>query len=100
MDMLSVKDSAGSTPLHKAALCGAEEIVRMLVYAGADINCADDAKQTPLHIGARKLSYETLEVMLKNRADRHVKDNFNMTAADHAESVARDESIIALLGCE
>ena len=39
--LLDVRDKAGATPLHYAALNGHREIVRLLVNKGADVNCVD-----------------------------------------------------------
>lgn len=37
------RDEQGATLLHRAALAGQREIVRLLVEAGADVNAQDDA---------------------------------------------------------
>jgi len=39
--LLTIRDEAGATPLHYAALNGHREVVRLLVSKGADVNCLD-----------------------------------------------------------
>lgn len=40
----------GWTPLHEAVAAGDEEVVRVLVAAGADLDARTDQERTPLHV--------------------------------------------------
>ena len=59
---LNVADYAGNTPLQIAALHGSEEIVKLLIDAGCNLDCVNYDKETPLldavdngHLGVVKL---------------------------------------------
>lgn len=45
-------DKEGDTAIHWAAFKGRSDIVRLLIYSGADPHAADGFGQTPLHLGA------------------------------------------------
>eukprot|EP01045_Picozoa_sp_COSAG04_P028176 COSAG04_NODE_4309_length_2166_cov_30.188962_1_plen_104_part_10 len=46
------RDSAGSTPLHRAAVCGAADGVRLLVAAGAGATAQDQGGRAAPHNAA------------------------------------------------
>ncbi len=48
-DLVTAKDSAGSTPLHHAAAFGAVDTMTSLLDAGADVNARNRRGSTPLH---------------------------------------------------
>lgn len=59
---LNVADYAGNTPLQIAAIHGCEDIVKLLVQAGCNLDCVNYDKDTPLldavdngHLGVVKL---------------------------------------------
>lgn len=59
---LNVADYAGNTPLQIAAINGCEEIVKLLIEAGCNLDCVNYDKDTPLldavdngHLGVVKL---------------------------------------------
>ncbi|KAF4121220.1 Ankyrin repeat [Geosmithia morbida] len=62
---LNVADYAGNTPLQIAAINGCEDIVKLLIEAGCNIDCVNYDKDTPLldavdngHLGVVKLLVE------------------------------------------
>lgn len=62
---LNVADYAGNTPLQIAAINGCEDIVKLLVEAGCNLDCVNYNKDTPLldavdngHLGVVKLLLE------------------------------------------
>ena len=44
---------AGAAPLHLAVLCGSDDLIRLLLAAGAPVATANQAGDTPLHLAAR-----------------------------------------------
>merc|ERR1712038_471873 len=53
-----------STPLHDAVCCGREEIVKILVEKGANVNELDYKNMTPLKLAIR-YGQEDIEVLLR-----------------------------------
>lgn len=47
-DDIDFADHAGNTPLQSAAINGYENIVKLLIDAGCNVNCVNDQKDTPL----------------------------------------------------
>lgn len=49
---MNAKDNSGNTALHVAAESGEEDVAKILIENGADVNFKNDFKETPLHIAA------------------------------------------------
>lgn len=47
-DHIDVADPAGNTPLQCASLKGFEDIVKLLIDAGCNVNCINNEKESPL----------------------------------------------------
>ena len=45
-----------STPLHDAVCCGRQEVVRLLLEAGAPVDALDYKEATPLRLAIRSTS--------------------------------------------
>lgn len=45
---VNLPNTAGSTPLHKAAIAGASDIVQLLLACGANVAARNSGRQTPL----------------------------------------------------
>ena len=67
------------TPLHVAASCGHEEIVRYLCERGATLESRDRAGYTPLHSAAFSGRRAVIEELLHHGADIEALDTFNKT---------------------
>ena len=89
-----------TTILHKAAYCGEIEVVKYLVFKGADVNVKSVLSiVTPLHEAVRGLNTygtsekygEVIKFLVSNGADVNAKDRFGHTllydAARHKTSV-------------
>ena len=52
--------------LHDAADNGREEIVKLLIENGADVNIKNHRKETPLDVAAQMYRIEIVEILVKN----------------------------------
>lgn len=59
------RSCVGDTPLHWAAINGREEIARLLIAAGADINALGESDYTPLDY-ALLLKRDAVAKLLRN----------------------------------
>ncbi|DAZ98472.1 TPA: hypothetical protein N0F65_004909 [Lagenidium giganteum] len=81
------------TPLHWAAVNGANEVVELLLEAGADPNFQDRRGRTPLHWAARLNRLEVVKLLLKRQASTTILDADLMTpiiCAAHCKDATRD----------
>ena len=82
-------------PLHSAVAGGHEDVVGVLVDAGADVNATQRHGWAPLHGAARNGSLASVERLLAAGADPAARNDDGTTAADlaraagHAAVVAR-----------
>ena len=85
---VDVKDyDNGMTPLIYASLRGHENIVKLLLQSGANINIKDNTGSTALMHAASSNAFRHInvaELLLKNGADITAKDNSGNTALDIA----------------
>jgi uncharacterized protein len=66
--------SVDDTPLHCAAFWGRDEIAKMLIDAGADVNALNERKSTPLHEADRTGSMTIAKLLLAHGADLSARD--------------------------
>ena len=62
----------GLTPLHRASEGrreGCQDLVRLFLYHGANVNVHDSDRNTPLHIAASKGHLEIARMLLEHKAD-------------------------------
>ncbi|HDQ25959.1 MAG TPA: hypothetical protein ENN43_04355 [bacterium] len=89
--LVNEKDTAGRTPLMITMNCYSLEqrhvdIIRELIKAGANVNTADEDKNTPLTWAARLDYIEIAGILLEEGADRGAKNNRGKSAYDYAKS--------------
>jgi ankyrin repeat protein/L-ascorbate metabolism protein UlaG (beta-lactamase superfamily) len=79
-------DRFNSLPLHLAAINGNIEIARLLLAAGADVDCGDSDESTPLHNAGLHRHPEMLAFLLENGADVNRRDRNGAYALSFAAS--------------
>ena len=92
---------AGGTPLHYAVGEGRNEIAKLLIAKGANVNAKDGNGSTPLHYAAEEglnTPYEEeghkeiAELLIANGVDVNAKKNNGWTPLDLAELRAHKET--------
>ena len=72
---LNQTNEKGYTALHMAVLCGREEVVELLLKAGANPNTQEKRrKRTPLHDAVESGYHGIVATFLNNKADQYVPD--------------------------
>ena len=75
------------SPLMVACSSGSDKIAKVLINAGAEINCKDGGGNTPLHYAAKSGNVQLIEILLEtSNFNLKVKNNIGMTPIDMATS--------------
>jgi uncharacterized protein len=92
----------GWTPLHLASFFGHEEVARILLDRGADVNARSRSERfakenTPLHAAAANRQVGVAEVLIANGADVNARDGSGFTPLGLAASGKNDLLVVILL---
>jgi hypothetical protein len=79
------------TALHRAVLGGYEDVVRLLLAEGADVNAMNDSGETPLHYAAWRADTAIAELLLSHGADTGAETDVSRTPLDWALWADRDD---------
>ena len=93
----NVKDSIGSTPLHRASENGHDTVVKQLLEAGADANVKDSNSRTPLYKASENGHDTVVQQLLEAGADANVKDSNGWTPLYKASENGHDMVVKQLL---
>jgi len=94
---VNAKDKKGQTPLHFAARHGHEQIARLLISGGADVNVnMADESWTPLLDAASKGHTKLVKLLLEKGAKVDVGDNYGYTPLYYA-LWSNDEKSVRML---
>ncbi len=94
---LEEQDEHGHTLLGLAARSGNEEMIRMLLCAGAKVDTVDANGKAPLMHAASTRHFSSLSILLQAGALASRVDNFNHSALSHAVRNDDAELLLALL---
>ncbi len=81
---VDVRDDAGNTPLHIAALKGRLDFMKLLLEVGADVDAEGEDKHTALHTAAWKGNHGMACLLLYYRASGSKKNKDGNTAQQTA----------------
>ncbi|KAF2905686.1 hypothetical protein ILUMI_00496, partial [Ignelater luminosus] len=80
----SKEDKSDSNSLHVAVGLEKEEIVKVLLHNGLDINVTDSNGKTHLHWSVLQGNLDILKLLISNEADINIVDNRGRTALHYA----------------
>jgi ankyrin repeat protein len=84
--LIQARDSDGSTPLHRAIWKGHQEVVSLLLSAGADVNAEntnDHWGTTPLHAAAHANQAAIAQMLIDHGANLNAQDMNGKTPLFH-----------------
>lgn len=70
--------------LHHGCRAGSEAAARVLLAAGAEVNCQDDEGVTPLMLACRRNEWQLVSLLLERGGDPALRDAGGCTALMHA----------------
>lgn len=86
----------GWTPLHYAASGPEPKVVELLLERGAPIDALSPNGTTPLMMAARYGAIDAADLLARRGADKAVRNQRGLTAADFAAGAGRDELALRL----
>ena len=87
-------NSFGRTAVWLASSKNYDKILSLLIRYGADVNIADNAKETPAYIASRYNNAACLTILLKNGANMHIVEkrgevtSINISLLSYLHSIA------------
>ena len=94
---VNVRDKAGRTPLHLAALGGSDECVELLIDNGASVDAQDARGMTALFLAAGKGFHKCLKYLLGAGAQFLLRTKQTKSLPIHAAALGGHESAVHLL---
>ena len=82
--ILDAQNSEFDTALHLSCGSSSEEIVRYLIFKGANVNASNSNKLTPLHIVTRRKNVPIAKILLKEGAEVNCQDESGFTPLHYA----------------
>ena len=73
-------------PLLTAVGSGCNQMVRLLLVNGANVNQVDKDRQSSLHLACKHNQYETVKILIEFKADLNLRDGLGFTALDLARN--------------
>jgi len=91
------KGIAGATALSFAAGQDNPKSIKLLIFAGADVDAADETGLTPLMAAAGNGKLKAIQELIVNKAQLEKKDNEGYTALMFAANAGRTEAVRDLI---
>ena len=91
VDINVVSDDRGNTPVMDAAACGDNEMVKVLIKSGADLNAVSKNGQTALILAVGQDNEDTALTLIRAGADMFIQDSLGMSAAAYAKMFGKNE---------
>ena len=85
--LVKLKDEAGNTPLHHAAMIGSRDIIEYLLSRGADINAQNTQLNTPLHEAMQNQKEDVGMLLIDKGTDLNKTNIFQQTPLHRAASL-------------
>jgi ankyrin repeat protein len=86
------------TALHKAAYYASDpEILRLLIFYGADINALDKGNWSPLHLAARNGHFYTVKILVAEGSNMNCQDLKHGWTPLHSAIIAGHTRVAKLL---
>lgn len=89
--VLTVKDSAGWTPLHRAAAKGDVEVIKVLIASGAKLEDRNETGMTPLHEALSRSKEDAARCLIDAGADVNAKSNSGTSVLAYARAFVSEE---------
>ncbi|KAI1740932.1 ankyrin repeat-containing domain protein [Xylaria scruposa] len=99
VDINQKDDNWNETLLGWAAEYERLEILKFLIYKGADINIPNAAGRTPLFYAALSGQNDAVKILLNNGADVSCRENSGMTTLHAAARSGSEATILTLIDC-
>lgn len=94
--LINLKDNAGNTPLHTAAIAGSAAIVEFLLSKGGEIDAVNTQNDTPLHESIRSEKDDVSKLLIEKGADVN-KKNVAGVSLLHFAAMKNRRTVAALL---
>jgi ankyrin repeat protein len=85
--LVNIKDEAGNTPIHHAAIAGSTQMIEFLLSGGADINAQNTQLNTALHEAIQNRNENSSIMLIEKGADLTTTNIFEQTPLHKAASL-------------
>ena len=83
-------------PIHSALSNGQNNIAKMLIEAGAEVNVLQSSRISPLHLAAQQGNIDMIIILLEHGANIAIRNDFGHTASDMAAEKGFPEIAVIL----
>jgi ankyrin repeat protein len=92
-DTVNNKNDQGETALHLAVKSKNQELIKVLIDKGADIEASTNIKATPLHYAASFANAEIINLLVERGANVNALDNNNELPIDWATKMKKTGNV-------
>jgi len=99
---INAKDDLGNAAIHRSAMNGDMDTLKLLVKSGCDINFMNNYGDTPLHIAVESDQIEIVKILLQRKeCNLNLVNNLGFSALHNAAQYGKLEIVTLLLssGC-